>query len=491
MLNVLFAAELLSFALNLPVSVVCCFNISRIKGDYATAEDMIWLIFYLFFVIAPYQALRLGHFDNNGPASGLLAAQRLCTMSACSSMSAVRSGGPISSVRHRFRETNGAERIQVLIVVTSISRAGAGVAQSARLLARAVTGQPVDLEVVTLDDPYYKEDVRDWGAVTVRAFPVIGPAKYGFSPGLLRAVLRSNADVMHVHGIWMFHCLAVHLWAWRRRKPYVVTPHGMLEAWIRRRSPVLKALVSVLYQNRFLRNAALFHLLTEKERVDVADFASESRIRIVSNCVEPFEAPHHQPPWWDDAFAGRDVYLFFGRIHDKKGCLELCAAWDRLCTDDPAFRDRSVLVFCGWVDGLQGFDSRVAELQARHGNAVFAGPQYGEDKQRSIAAASFFLLPSKSEGLPMSVLEAWAAGKPVLMTPACNLSVGFATGAAIEIGTEKAAIEAGLVTASRLGAAQRADMGRAARALVDERYSVSAVGAGLMALYRDALKAIA
>lgn len=323
----------------------------------------------------------------------------------------------------------------------------------------------------------------------MRAFPVIGPARYGFSPGLLRAVLRSKADVVHVHGVWMFHCLAVHLWAWLRRKPYVVTPHGMLEAWIRKRSPILKALISAVYQNRFLRDTALFHLLTEKERIDVAAFAPEGRMRIVSNCVEPFEAPGNRPAWWDDAFSGRDVYLFFGRIHEKKGCMELCAAWDRLCSEDPVFRDRSVLAFCGWVDGLQGFESRVAELQARHGNAVFAGPQYGKDKQHSIAAASFFLLPSKSEGLPMSVLEAWAAGKPVLMTPACNLSVGFDTGAAIEIGTEEAAIKAGLLAASRLESARRADMARAARALVDERYSVPTVGAGMMALYRDALKA--
>lgn len=71
LLNVMFSAELFSFALTLPVFVVCCFNISRIRGNYATAQDMIWLVIYLFFVIAPCQALRLGYFDNSGPASGL------------------------------------------------------------------------------------------------------------------------------------------------------------------------------------------------------------------------------------------------------------------------------------------------------------------------------------------------------------------------------------------------------------------------------------
>ena len=280
----------------------------------------------------------------------------------------------------------------------------------------------------------------------------------------------------------------MHLWSLIKGKPYVVTPHGMLEAWIRNRSPNLKRIISSLYQNSFLRRTALFHLLTEKERVDVAEFSSRHGVRIVANCVEPFVAPPGRPGWWSDAFEQRDVYLFLGRIHEKKGCMELCAAWDELCAGDPAFRDRFVLVFCGWVDGLHGFEDRVARLQTRHGNALFAGPQYGEDKQRSFAASTFFILPSKSEGLPMSVLEAWSAEKPALMTPECNLPVGFQAGAAIEIGTDEKAIREGLRTASRLDAAHRAEMGRAARTLVNERYSVPAVGSGMMALYRDAVE---
>jgi len=41
-----------------------------------------------------------------------------------------------------------------------------------------------------------------------------------------------------------------------------------------------------------------------------------------------------------------------------------------------------------------------------------------------------------SEGLPMTVLEAWSYGLPVAMTAACNLPEGFATGAAREIGAK-------------------------------------------------------
>ncbi len=341
--------------------------------------------------------------------------------------------------------------------------------------------------MLTLEDSHYLDDLPSWSPLVVRAFSAIGPSRYGFSPGLLVAVLRSDADVAHVHGVWMFQCLAVLLWALIHKKPYVVAPHGMLEAWIRKRSPILKRLISSLYQDRFLDGAAMFHLLTEKERIDVAQYSASERARVVPNCVEPFEAQRVLPGWWNQAFEGRDVYLFFGRIHEKKGCMELCSAWDALCASDQSFRDCSALVFCGWNDGLLGFEARVAKLMARHGNAAFCGPQYGADKERSFAAASFFLLPSKSEGLPMSVLEAWAAGKPVLMTAACNLPIGFEVGAAIEIGADEDGIRDGLRTASSLVAERRLEMARAARLLVAERYSAQAVATGMVEIYRDAL----
>src|SRR5579883_487334 len=377
--------------------------------------------------------------------------------------------------------------IRIAFVVGSVSRAGGGVAQSARLLAQAVRAQGAEVEVLTLRDAFYEEDVGAWRPLGVRAFAAFGTLRYGFSPSLLSALLRCDADIVHVHGVWTFQCLAVLLWALAKRRPYVVTPHGMLEAWIRRRSPLLKLMVSALYQDRFLRGAALLHLLTEKERDDVAGFAPLDRVLVLPNCVEPFEPPRDPPDWLGQGFVGRDVYLFLGRIHEKKGCLELCAAWDGLCADDLVFRDRSLLVFAGWIDDLPGFAERVNALQARHGNAVFIGPQYGEEKRRCLSTASFFVLPSKSEGLPVSVLEAWSAGKPVLMSAACNLPIGFEAGAASEIGTDAQGIRHGLLAACSMTQEERSQMGRAAESLVVQHYSGEAVAVAMMALYRETL----
>ena len=93
------------------------------------------------------------------------------------------------------------------------------------------------------------------------------------------------------------------------------------------------------------------------------------------------------------------------------------------------------------------------------------------------------MLPSLSEGLPLAVLEAWSYGLPVLMTEACNLPEGFAAGAALPIGTDRAGIAAGLRQLFALSDAERRDMGARGRALVRERFTWASVGEQMTAVY--------
>jgi glycosyltransferase involved in cell wall biosynthesis len=378
--------------------------------------------------------------------------------------------------------------LKVLFCTPSISRAGGGVSEAARLqaLALAQSGN-VEVSVMTFDDPHVADDIAGWLPIRPNVFRAFSPRSFSFSPAFLFALLRERPDVIHVHGVWQFHCLAVYLWSLLTGRPYVVTPHGMLERWIRARSPKLKWVVSTLYQNRFLKRAAAFQLLTVKESDDVAEFLDGQAVEIIPNYVPAFQRDTVVPNWWRADFSGKDIYLFLGRIHEKKGCIELCDAWDQACRDDPGFRDASALVFCGWTDGLAGFEKRVGALDIAHGNAIFAGPQYGPEKRRSMSAASFFLLPSKSEGLPMAILEAWSASVPVIMTKECNLPLGFERHAALETGADIAAIATSLRQACALSVERRRELADNGLRLVQDTYSAGGVRSALIRLYNLAI----
>ena len=376
---------------------------------------------------------------------------------------------------------------RVALALPTISPLGGGVAEAARLHVKALSAAGFDeISVHTLDSRMDKVDPKQWAAATLYQHNVIGPVSYSLAPGMVSSLMKAKPDIVHVHGVWQFQCAAVHAWSMLTGKPYVVSPHGMLEPWIRARSPGLKKAVSALYQNRFLRKVGGFHLLTEKERSDVAEFLSGQPAPIIPNFAEPFVSDGQDPAWWKPEHEGRAIYLFLGRLHEKKGVMELMDAWARLSAEDAGFRNGSALVFCGWNDGIEGFEAKVGELGAKFGNVLFAGPQYGPDKNRSMGAAKFFLLPSKSEGLPMAVLEAWAAGVPVIMSPECNLDIGFERGAAFRTGFTSDTIYPSLRAAHALSQEAWRDASGKATALVTDKYSEESVREGLLSLYTKA-----
>lgn len=114
---------------------------------------------------------------------------------------------------------------------------------------------------------------------------------------------------------------------------------------------------------------------------------------------------------------GRDAevrILFLGWVEDHKGVPELIDAVARLAADRtlPPVR----LHLAGDGGGRAEAEARVAAA-GLGGRVEFLGWIEGEAKARALAAADVFCLPSHAEGLPNALLEAMAAGLPVVSTP--------------------------------------------------------------------------
>jgi glycosyltransferase involved in cell wall biosynthesis len=103
------------------------------------------------------------------------------------------------------------------------------------------------------------------------------------------------------------------------------------------------------------------------------------------------------------------VVLFLGDFSQRKGVRDLLAAAPAVLRRRPDAR----FVVAG---GQPPVD--VAAQAAPLGDAVhFPGFVRGADKLRRLQEASLLALPSYAEGMPVAVLEAMAAGLPVVATP--------------------------------------------------------------------------
>jgi glycosyltransferase involved in cell wall biosynthesis len=175
---------------------------------------------------------------------------------------------------------------------------------------------------------------------------------------------------------------------------------GEFEVFFRKASPALRWWI----RHTLERSSAVI-VLSERWRRFVQEIAPGARITVIPN---PVLLPPEVPP--PDPVDGRRI-LFLGRVEQQKGIFALVDAVARLV---PEFPDLILAVGGGGdASALRAHVDR-AGLRDRIEILGFIGP---EARQRELRRATAFALPSFNEGLPMALLEAMAASRPVVTTP--------------------------------------------------------------------------
>lgn len=358
-----------------------------------------------------------------------------------------------------------------------MSRLAGGLFNSVRRSALALHDLGHKVTVISPEDPHSHDDAAAWAPLQPIIAPCVWESAFAYSPLIGRTLMQGNFDVVHQHGLWRYHSAQVTKWRKRTGKPVMISPRGMLDPWALANSGWKKRLTGALYENTNLHGANCMHALNASEARSMREYGLSNPIAVIPNgshLPQPRDLP--RPEGWPEG----KVLLFIGRIHPKKGLAELV---DGFAQSRP---DGWSMVLAGWDDGghLEPLRQKVAAMGLAD-RIHLPGPLYDDAKDAALHHASAFVLPSYSEGLPMSVLEAWAFGLPVMMTDECNLPEGFAQGAAIRITQEPENIAAALTThlTSAHEPALR-DMGAKGRALVETRYSWQQIARDHVEVYR-------
>ncbi len=231
-------------------------------------------------------------------------------------------------------------------------------------------------------------------------------------------VLR-GADGVHIHGLWESSTAAAARTCRELRIPYVLSAHGMLEPWALRSAHLKKLLYSRLIEHRNVREAACLHALTRNEAIQYRVFGAHSPIAVIPNGVNL--PAHSNAELFFNRFPelrGKRILLFLARLHPKKGLDRLIESWRSIAASWP---DAHLVVAGPDFEGTRARLKTVIRREQLQGAITFAGMLRGEEKWSALSAAECFILPSYSEGLSVSVLEALGMGLPVIVTDACNM----------------------------------------------------------------------
>jgi len=378
--------------------------------------------------------------------------------------------------------------MKVGFLVGSVSRESGGLFQSVRGLAKAVASANKTASVFGISDEKSAVDSLEWQPLPVHTFQPRFRS-WGYSNQLLPALLRADLDILSTHGLWKYCSVASHQWHRRVGRPYIVHPHGMLERWALRNAKWKKQIAALLYENMHLRGAACLRALCEAEAQSIRAYGMRNPICIIPNGVdlpEVTESLALKPgnSVLQKFVQDRKTLLYLGRLHPKKNVANLVRAWKQTLNSHPLTPDNWVLAIAGWDQG--GYERELKKLASNNGltaSVSFLGPLFGQEKEAAYRVCDAFILPSLSEGLPMTVLEAWAHAKPVLITPECNLPEGFAAEAALQIGTSPEKIAAGLKQLIEMSDDDRRAIGDRGRTLVATKFSWPRIGEQMRSVY--------
>lgn len=383
----------------------------------------------------------------------------------------------------------------------AVTTSGGGISEVLRALSSAQKDAGDSPKVLSIEDD--GEAIGPWPEGSPEFLNACHLPGMIVLPDLDERLDQINPQVLHTHGIWTYLSIGVPRWARKHHKPYVVSPHGMLDKWALDNSKLKKKLAGLLYERRHLRGAACLHALCASEADSIRQFGLKNPIATIPNGIEIPEGRDLSSRY----SAEKKIMLFLGRLHPKKGLENALRAWAKIRSRESGDRGQEnwQFVIAGWDQG--GHEVRLKQLCEELGlsfanvpakqflsiesnsdqlsgfSVIFVGPLFGELKAQLLERANVFILPSFSEGLPMSVLEAWAYELPVVMTDYCNLPEGFDAEAAIHINTDIESMSAGMVQMIGSSESELKIMGENGLNLVKEKFTWPKIAEQMSELY--------
>jgi glycosyltransferase involved in cell wall biosynthesis len=331
--------------------------------------------------------------------------------------------------------------MKILRVITSMDPSKGGPCQGIRNSIPALAELDVETHVVCLDDPQSS-------FLGIDSFPIfaIGPAIGPWAKNEeLEKWLLQNAchyDIIVVHGIWQYHVYAVRKMLNQLKKTnttlpeFYIMPHGMLDPYFQKaQSRKLKSIRNYIYwhliESKSIRQADGILFTCEEElllaRTTFSRYKPKKELNVsygipsVSQYSDKMKAAFLE---LSHLSSDEKYFLFLSRIHPKKGVDILINVYVDLIKSAKYPMDEmpSLVVAGPGVETNYGRDLlQIVRENKLEKKIIFPGMLSNDSKWGAFYGAEAFVLCSHQENFGISVVEALACSKPVIISNQINI----------------------------------------------------------------------
>ena len=336
--------------------------------------------------------------------------------------------------------TFGPQALKILHVIPSISPRRGGPSQAVIEMVNALRLRQVDASILTTNDDCESLltdlPIGEWttyAGVPVLAFPRWSPSigalrEYIFSSRLNRWLPNNirNFDLLHVHALFSYPSTVAMMHARRARIPYLLRTIGQLSPWSLAQSKLRKQFMLKLIEKRNLDAASLLHFTTPRERDECFSAFGQSFPSLVLPLGVRLPAILPQVKSKKEGLR----LLFLSRLHPKKQLEVLLKALALFQSHYPQGIWQLDIAGSGEPAYVASLQKLAEQLKLSH-RCHWLGHVQGDAKTFLLQQADWFLLPSSAENFGIAVVEAMAAGTPVIVSPqvaVADLIVGAGAG---------------------------------------------------------------
>jgi len=326
--------------------------------------------------------------------------------------------------------------------------------------------------------------------VKVRYFPYL--LRYGtvfFTPSMFRLIRDEikKFDVIHIHDARCLQSAITMHYAELFNIPIIFQPHGSFKSPLPygKLRKISRLFIDKLYAEKILQKCSKMVALSWVEAEQYKRMGvPEEKIATIPNGIDLSEYANLPPRGcFKKKFGIKEeekIVLYLGRIHRIKGIDILVKAFASVVKE----LDNVKLAIVGPDDGYLNELRILIKALKMENNVLITGPLYGKDKLEAYVDAEVYVLPSRYETFPMSILEAVACGTPIILTENCAINEYFRSKVGLAVKPDPSALSGALLE-MLLNKQQMSTFRQNCRTIV-EAFSISRTVSKLERAYEDA-----